>query len=276
MRLISRTLVLVFILSSLIAAPTSAQRAPRIEAFELRGALSPKAARPLVIRALPGLARCFDEAKAEGRLGARLLIVADGSVLAAEIDSSSISDRAIERCLIEKLRAIRFPSVADFEESHLMVRIGFGASKNQEHHSSAGPGDPRFSEGDERAPQPEAASERDVKLSVHLREGAPDAGARALIESRLDRAARSCQRAGAKDAKDAKDAHGSGRISLRVTIDAEGRVASLRMLYSNAAQTLERCVLERTSRLIFPAARAELDAQFLFIDLEPERRAPSR
>lgn len=275
MRLISVTFILFFILSSLIAAPTSAQRAPRIEALELRGALSPKAARPLVIRALPALAQCFDEAKAkaEGRLGARLLIVADGSVLAAEIDSSSIPDRAIERCLIEKLRAIRFPSVADLEESHLMVRIGFGASTNQERHSSAGPGDPRFSEGDERAPRPEAASERDVKLSLHLREGTPDEAARALIESRLDRAARSCQR---QEAEGAKDAGGSGRISLRVTVSAEGRVASLRMLYSNAAQTLERCVLERTSRLIFPAARAELDAQFLFIDLEPERRAPSR
>lgn len=273
MRLFSLTFILFFLLSVLNAAPIFAQRAPRIEAFELRGALSAKAARPLVIRALPGLARCFDEAKAEGRLGARLLIVADGSVLAAEIDSSSIPHRAIERCLIEKLSAIRFPSVADFEESHLMVRIGFGASQNQERQSSAGPGDPRFSEGDERAPRPEAGSERDVKLSVHLREGAPDEAARALIESRLDRAARSCQR---EEAEKSSDAQRSGRISLRVTINAEGRVASLRILYSNAAETLERCVLERTSRLIFPAARAELDAQFLFIDLEPERRAPSR
>lgn len=270
--------ILIFAFGILILSPlegsVEAQRAPRIEAFELRGALKPKAARPSLVRALPSLPRCFEDAKAKpaGAFGARLLIVSDGSVLAGEIDSTSIGDRAIERCLLDRLRAIRFPSVAEFEESHLMVKIAFGGSKGEERRSSAGPGDPRFDD-EERAnpPRPESSDERDVALSLHLREGKLSETERALIESRLDRVARLCQR------REDEGAQRGGRISLRLSIDQSGTIVKLEAVYSNASQSLERCLLERVSKLIFPEARVELDAQLLFVDFDRERRrAPSR
>lgn len=270
--LVSTSLVSL-LMALFMPAPLGAQRAPRLEAFELRGALQPKAARPALARALPGLSRCFEEASAKpaGTLGARLLIVSDGRVLAGEIDSSSITERAVERCLLDALRSIRFPSVDEFEESHLMLRISFGGSAGEERRSNAGPGDPRFDEEDEgRAPRPESRSERDIALSIQLREGALTDGERALVESRLDRAARACQRA------EREDAQRGARLSLRLSIRQGGRVDSLDAVYSNASSTLERCLLERISKLIFPEAPIEIEAQFLFVSFERARREPSR
>lgn len=252
--------VLLFLSLWTLPEPIGAQsrRVPRLESFELRGALEPKAARPLILRALPGLVRCFEEAEEEptGALGVRLLIVSDGSVLAGEIDSSSIDERSIERCLLERLRAIRFPRVGDFEESHLRVRIGF-----EKEAAEARAGD-KESSAEGGPPSPERIPLREVKLSFHLRKGALDETQEAQIDSRLGRIAHGCQQQAARRASGTQR---GGRISFRLKVRGDGNLDALDVLYSNAASRLESCLLERTSRLVFPPAEVELDVQFLFM-----------
>src|SRR5690606_18136235 len=97
---------LAFVLLLLAPVTVAAQgtRAPvRLGELESVGALDTKTAKDRISKVLPQLRACVvgedGKSRVSGIARYRALVVADGTMIATEVASSSLGDRSIERCL---------------------------------------------------------------------------------------------------------------------------------------------------------------------------------
>lgn len=76
-----------------------------------RACLDHELIRRVIVRQLAPVRRCYENAPnaKDGVIKARFVIVESGEVSSSELDSSTVNDPALERCVVDATRTFRFP-----------------------------------------------------------------------------------------------------------------------------------------------------------------------
>jgi hypothetical protein len=258
--------VLLSISPSFVAAQPAAH--VRIGDIDSVGSLSKKSARARIQKALPALTACVvDERgkpKVSGAARYRGLIAPDGTMLATEVASSTLGDRAIERCLGAALVAVAFPAARDERDTHLHVELLVGDARRpsaDERRATAGPGDPEFDESGDPTPDvPDAPPSAQVLVQIRALEGSLPETATKRASDRAVRAFRACY-----EPRLAASPGLAGRIALRSKLTPRGESSEVKVSLTTLPQALTSCVVRAAQLIPFDAPRGPVTAEWTIV-----------
>lgn len=268
-------IVLVLVLVSVLAPEIAgAQRGSvRLGAIETVGAVSKKAAKGRILKALASLEACVvdeeGEPKVSGKAVFRSLVAPDGKTLASEVASSSLGDRGVERCLGAALEAVRYPEAEEHRDTHLHVELLVGDARRpsgEERRPTAGPGDPEWDEERDPTPEvPDAPSSPEVLVQLRALAGQLTQSSLERATSRAVRAFRACYepRLAAKPGL-------AGRIGLRSELSPKGESRKLTVTLTTLPADLTRCVARAAALIPFEAPSGPVVVEWAVV-LAPPR-----
>jgi TonB family protein len=196
-----------------------------IRESSVKGGLEWSAVQKVIVGHAAEVKACYDEALGRapalaGQLAVRLTVGAEGQVVSSAIDRSTLSDPALETCVVERARRWEFPKPTTKEA---IVRWPFGLTPG------AQPGDGRV-----------------------------DAGARRKsgIDREVIRGVIAAHRAEVKACYDAEQARAptlAGKVTVQFSIGAEGTIVrAVLQATTLGSPPVEACVVETVRKWEFP------------------------
>lgn len=266
---------LAFVLLLLAPVSVAAQgtRAPvRLGELESVGALDTKTAKDRISKVLPQLRACVvgedGKSRVSGIARYRALVVADGTMIATEVASSSLGDRSIERCLAEALKTVTFPEARDGRDTHLHLDLLVGDERTpsaEVRRATGGPGDPEFDEREDPTPAvPETRPSPQVLVSIRALQGELTKEAEERASSRAVRAFRACY-----EPRLAASPGLAGRIALRTKITPRGEAREVKLAFTTLPQALTDCVVRAAQLIPFEAPTREVVTEWTIVLAPP-------